>query len=385
MRSSLPILLALALLVLTACGSNPSNRNKEASPMSITPRPFGKTADGQDVTEFTLKNAGITAKVINYGALLTELHVPDKSGKTADVVLGFDNVKQYETESPYFGCTTGRVANRIAKGKFTLDGKEYTLATNNAPNHLHGGAVGFNKKLWKATPVAGKDGPAVKFAYRSPDGEEGYPGNLDVEVTYTLTNDAELRIDYKATTDKATPINLTHHTYFNLAGQGNGTILNHELQVNADNYTPVDATMIPTGAIAKVEATPFDFRKPAKVGGRIAQLPGDAATKDPGGYDLNYVLNSQIGKLAQAAVLRDPSSGRVMEIWTDEPGIQFYTGNFLDGTLTGKGGKVYQKNFGLCLETQHYPDAINQPKFPSTVLKPGETYTQTCTHKFYAK
>ncbi len=353
--------------------------------MSLTQASFGTTADGQEITQYILTNAGITAKVINYGALLTELHVPDANGNVADVVLGFDNIRQYETESPYFGCTTGRVANRIAKGRFTLDGREYTLATNNAPNHLHGGASGFNKKIWTATTTTTNEGPAVKFTYTSPDGEEGYPGNLAVEVTYTLTKDAELRIDYKAVTDKATPVNLTHHSYFNLAGQGNGSILKHELQLTADRYTPVDATFIPTGDIAGVEGTVFDFRRPAPIGGRIHLLKGDEATKDPGGYDLNYVLNNQTGKVALAARLRDPSSGRVMEIWTDEPGIQFYTGNYLDGTLTGKDGKVYQKHFGLCLETQHYPDSINQPRFPSTVLKPGETYTQTCVHRFYTE
>jgi len=383
MKRSIALLLVLSLL--SACSYIPFSSPKESQPMILTQASFGKTADGQEITAYTLTNAGITAKVIDYGAILTELHVPDAKGNVADVVLGFDNVKQYETESPYFGATTGRVANRIAKGKFTLDGKEYTLATNNAPNHLHGGIVGFNKKIWKAETLKTIEGPAVKFSYTSPDGEEGYPGNLAVEVTYTLTKDAELRVDYKATTDKATPINLTHHTYFNLAGQGNGTILKHELELTADHYTPVDATLIPTGNIAKVEGTVFDFRRPAPIGGRIHLLKGDAATKDPGGYDLNYVLNNQTGKVALAAKLHDPSTGRIMEIWTDEPGIQFYTGNFLDGSLTGKAGKVYQKHFGLCLETQHYPDSINQPKFPSTVLKPGETYTQTCVHKFYTE
>ncbi len=383
MKRSIALLLVLSLL--SACSYIPFSSPKESLPMTLTQASFGKTTDGQEITQYTLTNAGITAKVIDYGAILTELHVPDAKGNVADVVLGFDNVKQYETESPYFGATTGRVANRIAKGKFTLDGKEYTLATNNAPNHLHGGIVGFNKKIWKAETLKTIEGPAVKFSYTSPDGEEGYPGNLAVEVTYTLTKDAELRVDYKATTDKATPINLTHHTYFNLAGQGNGTILKHELELTADHYTPVDATLIPTGNIAKVEGTVFDFRRPAPIGGRIHLLKGDAATKDPGGYDLNYVLNNQTGKVALAAKLHDPSTGRIMEIWTDEPGIQFYTGNFLDGSLTGKAGKVYQKHFGLCLETQHYPDSINQPKFPSTVLKPGETYTQTCVHKFYTE
>lgn len=353
--------------------------------MSITHKPFGTTADGHEVTQFTLTNAGITAKIINYGATLTELHVPDADGKVADIVLGFDNIKQYETESPYFGCTTGRVANRIAGGKFSLDGKEYTLATNNAPNHLHGGDVGFNKRMWKATPGAAKDGPSVTLTYLSPDGEEGYPGNLNVQVIYTLTDKGELRIDYKATTDKATPVNLTHHTYFNLGGHRSGTVLNHVLEINASHYTPVNANLIPTGEIKRVDGTPFDFRRPATIGGRIGQLPGDPAAKDPGGYDLNYVLNSQSGEVARAATLRDPVSGRVMEVWTDEPGIQLYTGNYLDGTLKGKDGEIYNKNDGVCLETQHYPDSINQPKFPTIVLRPGETYTQTCTHKLYAR
>ncbi|MEX2216438.1 MAG: aldose epimerase family protein [Phycisphaeraceae bacterium] len=354
--------------------------------MSSTRTPFGKTADGQEVEAITLINShGTRAKLITYGAALAEMHVADANRQIADVVLGFDNIAGYELpNNPYFGCTTGRVANRIAKGKFSIDGTEYTLATNNGPNHLHGGKVGFNRKVWAATLFETDNGVGVTFTHTSPDGDEGYPGNLSMEVTYTLTNDNALRIDYKATTDKATPVNLTHHTYFNLAGQGSGDILKHEVTINADSFTAVDDTLIPTGKFTKVLGTPYDFLRPATIGGRIKQIPSDPAKGNPGGYDLNYVLNSQTGQVAHAATVRDPSSGRVMEVWTDEPGIQFYTGNFLDGTLTGKSEKVYKKNFGFCLETQHYPDSVNQPTFPSTILKPGETYTQTCIYKFVA-
>ncbi len=366
--------------------------------MNVTTASFGKTSDGKEAAAYTLTNAtGMKAVLTDYGATVVALHVADAAGRYADVTLGHENVAGYEAKTnPYFGCTTGRVANRIAKGKFTLDGKEYTLALNNAPNTLHGGNVGFNRRYWKGESFKNADGVGVKFSYVSPDGEEGYPGTLTSEVIYTLTNNDELRIDYKATTDKATPINLTNHAYFNLTGHpapgslgGISTILGHELQLSADNYTPTDATLIPTGEIKKVEGSEFDFRRPATIGGRIHKLPPNAATKDPGGYDLNFVLNAQsspagFGKLAHAATLRDPASGRVMEIWTTEPGIQLYTGNFLDGTLKGKGGAVYVKNAALCLETQHYPDSINQPKFPSTVLKPGQTYTQTTVHKFHA-
>ena len=340
---------------------------------------FGQ-ADGQAVELYTLTNKnGLVAKLITYGACLTELHVPDKNGNLSDVVLGFDSLAPYLKEHPYFGVTIGRVANRIAKGQFSLDGKEYTLATNDGPNHHHGGHKGLDKRIWDASEATDDGAPAVRFAYVSPDGEESYPGNLSIAVTYTLTNDDELRIDYQATTDEPTPVNLTHHSYFNLAGAGRGAILDHELQIAADHYTPVYDTGIPTGDIASVKGTVMDFTEPMEIGTRIDRLTGD-----PRGYDHNYCLNSRAGLLALAARLRDPKSGRVMEILTTEPGIQLYTGNHLDGSLTGKEGKVYDKHAGLCLETQHYPDSIHHDDFPSTVLRPGETYTHTTVHRFSA-
>lgn len=390
-RIALSVLVAVAMINLPACEStgdglfsSGKTKQKGSGPVSITKSAFGKTEAGKEVDAYLLTNAnGLKAKVITYGATLTELWTPDRTGQLGDIVLGFDNVKQYETDSPYFGCTTGRVANRIAKGKFTLNGKEYTLATNNDPNHLHGGDVGLNKRVWKVIKTEeGTDGAAVTFEYLSPDGEEGYPGNLHIQVTYTLTNNDELRIDYKAETDQATPINLTHHSYFNLAGQGNGTILGHELSLVAANYTPTDATLIPTGEIKPVVGSPFDFTKTATLGGRIRYLPANKETGDPGGYDLNYVLDNQGGEVALAASVHEPTSGRNMQILTDEPGIQLYSGNFLDGSVKGKEGKVYNKHYGFCLETQHFPDSINQAKFPSTVLRPGDTYTHTCIHKF---
>jgi aldose 1-epimerase len=310
--------------------------------------------------------------------IITELWVPDRNKKLGDIVLGFDNLESYLKGHPYFGCTVGRYANRIAKGRFTLDGREYTLATNNGPNHLHGGLKGFDKKVWKAEPVEVKGGVAVRFTLTSPDGDEGYPGTLSATIVYTLTDKNELRIDYTATTDKATPVNLTNHSYFNLAGDGD--ILGHVVLLNADRYTPVDGTLIPTGELAKVKGTVMDFTQPMPIGSRIGQL-----TNDPRGYDHNYVLNSGGKRLALAARVTEPKTGRVMEISTTEPGIQFYTGNFLDGTLKGKRGTVYQKHFGFCLETDHFPDSPNQPKFPSVILRPGKTYKQTTVHKFSAQ
>ncbi len=342
---------------------------------------WGKTEDGQTVDLYTLVNQnGIVASITSYGALLTSLKVPDRNGKLDDIVLGFDSLAGYLKGHPYFGCTTGRVANRIAKGKFTLDGAHYTLATNNGPNHLHGGKVGLDKRVWKSRIIPSDLGRAVTFSYQSPDGEEGYPGNLDIEVTYTLTFQDELRIDYKATTNKPTPVNLTNHSYFNLAGAGNGTILDHELTLSANKYTPADATDIPTGEIAPVQGTPLDFTRPTALGARIEQIKGP-----PGGYDHNFVLNNQDGSLALAARVYEPTTGRVMDVLTTEPGLQLYTGNYLDGSVVGKGGKTYPRRAALCLETQRYPDSVNQPSFPSTILRPGQTYRSTTAHRFSVK
>ncbi|MCX7824524.1 MAG: galactose mutarotase [Verrucomicrobiae bacterium] len=319
-----------------------------------------------------------TTVVTGRGATLTELRVPDRDGRLGDIVLGFDTLEGYLGKNPYFGCTVGRYANRIAKGRFTLDGRTYTLATNNGPNALHGGLKGFDKVIWQAEPVQAANGVAVKFTYTSRDGEEGYPGNLTATVVYTLTNQNELKLEYTATTDKATPVNLTNHTYFNLAGKGD--ILGHELMLAASHFTPVDATLIPTGEIRAVKGTPMDFTKPTAIGARIAQVGGD-----PAGYDHNYCLNSGGKRMALAARVTEPGSGRVLEIYTDQPGIQFYSGNFLDGSITGKAGQVYQKHFGFCLETQHYPDSPNHANFPSTILRPGKTYRTVTVHKFSTK
>ena len=334
---------------------------------------FGKLPDGKAVDLYALTNAnGLSAKVSTYGTIITELHVPDRDGKPGNIVLGFDNLAQYLKGHPYFGCTVGRVANRIAKGRFTLDGQTYALAINNGPNHLHGGLKGFDKVVWHAEPQAGA---AVKFTYVSPDGEDGYPGKLTVAVTMGLTDANELRIDYLATTVKPTPVNLTNHSYFNLAGDGD--ILGHELMIAADHYTPSDSTMIPTGEIKPVKDTPFDFTQPQPVGSRFAQLH-----TDPVGYDHNYVLNGGGKSLALAARVYEPRSGRVMEVHTTEPGVQLYTGNGLDGSLTGIGGVVYRQHSAICLETQHFPDSVNQPTFPSVILRPGQIYQQTTVHKF---
>ena len=373
--------LVLAAAVAAFPGVLPSSVPAAEGKAMIEKKPFGKTADGKDVDQYVLTNAaGMKAKVITYGAILTELDVPDRAGKSADVVLGFDDLKGYLAGHPYFGATVGRVANRVAKGKFTLDEKRYTLAVNNGPNALHGGLKGFDKKVWQAEQVPAKDGVAVKFTYHSPDGEEGYPGNLTVSVTYTLTNDNALRLDYTATTDKATPVNLINHSYFNLAGQGSGDILGHELTLEADKYTPVDETLIPTGKIEPVKGTPLDFTTAHKIGERIKEMKGN-----PGGYDHNFVLNGGGKKLAPAARVVEPKSGRVMEMSTTEPGVQFYTGNFLDGTNKGKGGAVYNKHAGFCLEAQHFPDSVNHANFPSVVLRPGQTYKQTTVYKFSTK
>jgi aldose 1-epimerase len=339
---------------------------------------FGKTADGTAVDLFVLTNKnGMVAKIMTYGALVTELHVPDKNGKLGDVVLGFDNLQQYLKGHPSFGCVVGRVANRVAKGRFTLDGKEYKLAVNNGPNSLHGGIKGFDKYVWNVEDT-GEGGVAVQFSHTSPDGDEGYPGKLLCSVRYTLTDQNELRIDYWAKTDKPTPVNLTNHSYFNLACAG--TVLDHELMLNADNYTPADETLIPTGEIKPVAGTFLDFTKPTKIGARIKEIKAT-----PQGYDHNYVINGGGKELTFTARVHEPTTGRVLEMLTTEPGVQLYTGNFLDGKLVGKGGTVYKQHTGFCLEAQHFPDSVNQPKFPSTILRPGETYRQTTVYRFGVK
>lgn len=351
---------------------------------SVDVQPYGTTADGKDVDEYTLTNAnGMEIKIITYGGTITSIRVPDRNGEMANVTLGFDNLADYETRSPYFGNITGRYANRIANATFTLDDTEYTLAANNGPNSLHGGEEGFDNKVWEAEVIEGDGEVGVSLHYLSPDGEEGYPGNLDVTVVYTLTDDNEIRIDYTATTDAPTVVNLTNHAYFNLAGEGTGSIYDHVLMIDADRYTPVDETLIPTGELAEVEGTPFDFRLPKVIG------PGQRSSHEQivlgRGYDHNFVLNREDpedGVMMLAARVYEPESGRVLEVWTTEPGIQFYAGNFLDGTLIGPSGHLYRQSDGFALETQHYPDSPNQPDFPSTVLRPGETYQTTTIYKF---
>ncbi len=371
-----------ALLATAVAGLADAARVEAATDNTMTrveSAEWGRTADGQVVQLYTLRNCrGTVAKVTSFGAILTELRVADRHGKAANVVMGFDNLDAYLRGHPAFGATIGRVANRIGKARFTLDGKEYQLAANNGPNHIHGGRRGFDKMVWGSRAVpAGDRAGAVEFAYQSADGEEGYPGNLSVKVTYTLTDDDELRIDYEATTDRPTPVNLTNHSYFNLAGAGD--VLGHELAIVADRYTPADAGLIPTGEIASVEGTPLDFRKPMAIGARIQQLK-----PQPNGYDHNYILNSGGGPLALAARAREPKSGRVLEVWTTEPGVQLYTANWLDGKLRGIDGVQYVQHGGFCLETQHFPDSINQPKFPSVVLRPGKTFRSTTSFRFSA-
>jgi aldose 1-epimerase len=376
------LIVAMAL-PLAAC-STPSERPAQPVPAAAAPAVhkagFGTTKEGAAVEIYTITNRnGLTAKLTTYGATLTELLVPDKTGTPGNIVLGYDSIEPYLAGVPYFGCTVGRVGNRIAKGTFTLNGKTYKLATNNGPNHLHGGLKGFDKVVWKAEVWPSNDGQAVKFSYRSPDGEEGYPGNLEATVVYTLTDANELRIDYTATTDKATPVNLTNHSYFNLAGDGAGTILDHVLTIAADEMTPVDDTLIPTGKLAPVKGTVFDFTLPTAIGARIAKVP----IAPPIGYDHNYVLRkAESGGLTLAARVTEPTSGRVMEVRTTEPGIQFYSGNFLDGTLKNRKGVPYEKHAAFCLETQHFPDSVNHPNFPSTILEPGQTYRTTTVYAF---
>ena len=337
----------------------------------VSREPVGTTPTGEAVELVTLTNAhGVEMRMMTYGGIIVSLRVPDRNGRLGDVVLGYDSLAGYIKDSPYFGAIVGRYGNRIAKGRFTLNGTEYRLAINNGPNHLHGGIRGFDKVVWRAEPFRDARGAGVVLRHTSPDGDEGYPGTLQATVTYTLTDRNEVRIDYEATTDKATPVNLTQHSYFNLAGSGD--ILGHTLMIAADRFTPVDSTLIPTGVLAPAAGTPFDFRTPHAIGERI----GDAneQLRFGGGYDHNFVLTRPDTGLALAARLTDSLSGRTLEIRTTEPGVQFYSGNFLDGSITGKGGTVYRHRTGLCLETQHFPDSPNHPEFPSTILEPGRTY-----------
>lgn len=377
---------SLMCLALCSCATTTAVQGPvEVKKMSVTKQPFGKTADGQQADLYTLTNAhGLQAQITNYGAIVTRLFVPDRTGKLEDVVLGYDSLEDYIKETPYFGAIVGRYGNRIAGGHFTLDGKSYQLATNNnGVNHLHGGNKGFDKVIWQAEPIEGPEAVALKLTYVSKDGEEGYPGTLKATVIYSLTNNDELKIQYLATTDKATPVNLTHHGYWNLTGGAKRDILDHELMLNADRFTPVDETLIPTGELRPVEGTPFDFRNPTAIGARING--DDQQLKYGKGYDHNWVLTRKGEGTSLAARVVEPSSGRIMEVYTTEPGVQFYAGNFLDGHNIGKGGVAYKHRYGLCLETQHFPDSPNHPNFPSTILKPGQEYRTTTTYKFSAK
>jgi aldose 1-epimerase len=356
-----------------------------AAGQSITKEAFGKTDEGIAVDLYTLTNAkGAEAKITTYGGIVVSLKVPDRNGKLDDVVLGYDNLAGYlKNNGPYLGALIGRYANRIAKGRFSLNGNEYHLAQNNGENHLHGGVRGFDKVVWTGQPLKVRNGAALELTYLSKDGEEGYPGNLSVKVVYTLTDTNELRIDYSATTDKPTVVNLTHHSYFNLAGQGNGEILKHQLFINANQFTPTDAGSIPTGELRTVRGTPFDFTRTTAIGARIDQ--DDEQLKFGRGYDHNFVLKKNGTSLTLAARAFEPTTGRVMEVFTTEPGMQLYTGNFLDGSITGKDGKVYNQHYGFCLEAQHFPDSPNKPAFPSVVLTPGRRYTQTTIYRFSAR
>lgn len=349
---------------------------------------FGKTPDGTSVEVFTLTNKqGIKLRAMTYGAIVVGLETPDREGKSADIVLGYNTLAEYIKDTPYFGAIVGRYGNRIANGKFSIEGKDYTLATNNDPGgikcSLHGGLKGFDKVVWRGEGLVKDGAQGVKFSYTSKDGEEGYPGTLNLSVTYLLTDANEWRIDYEATTDKATPVNVTQHSYFNLKGEGNGDILGHELTFKASKFTPVTVGLIPTGELRPVKGTPFDFTTPHSIGERVKAE--DEQMKFGGGYDHNWVLDNQNGKLALAASVHEPTTGRTLAVLTTEPGLQFYCGNFLDGKLTGKSGKPYNFRNGFCLETQHYPDSPNQPSFPSTILQPGKTLKSTTVFQFGAK
>lgn len=366
--------LAGALIVavsIQGCTKNNASMNKTSS-VTIEKDTFGTLKDGRKVYLFTLTNTqGTEIKITNYGGIVTSVRVPDKEGEMGNVVLGFDNLEDYLGNDPYFGAIIGRYGNRIADAQFTLDGREYELAANDGDNHLHGGEKGFNELLWEAEIL---DDNSLRLTHLSEDGEEGYPGNLQVSVIYTLTDQNELKIEYEATTDKATPVNLTNHSYFNLTGDPSTPVLDHVLTLNASRYTPVNDELIPTGEIAPVEGTPFDFTEPHKIGARIDQVEG--------GYDHNFVLDSSPDSLQLAATLYEPESGREMKVYTTEPGVQFYSGNFLDGSFQGPDGTPFVKHGGLCLETQHYPNSPNEPGFPSTILRPAETYNTVTIYQF---
>ena len=350
--------------------------------MRIDTQPYGSAPDGTAVNLHTLTNAnGMQARIINYGGIVVSLTAPDAAGRMDDVVLGYDSLNAYIQDSPYFGCLVGRYGNRIAGGRFTLDGRDHVLAQNDGDNHLHGGEKGFDKVVWQDATAETARGPALTLAYTSPDGEEGYPGALAVTAVYTLTDDNALELVFSATTDAPTPCNLTHHSYFNLAGAGVGDVLGHEVMIKADRFTPIDDTLIPTGELRSVADTPLDFRQPTVIGDRIGA--DDEQIRLGGGYDHNWILNKPTAdELSMAARVRDPGTGRTMEVLTTEPAMQFYSGNFLAGTLTGKGGKTYAHRTGFCMEPQHYPDSPNKPDFPSTVLRPGETYANTIVYRF---
>jgi aldose 1-epimerase len=375
----IPTAMLLATIMMAGCGGPGPVKNAE-QPAKVTAEAWGKLGTGQAAELYTLRSAtGAEATITTYGARVVTLKMPDKAGKLDDIVLGFDNLEGYvQTPAPpYFGATIGRYGNRIAGGKFTLDGKTYTLAKNNGANHLHGGIIGFDKVVWTGKPGSGA---SVAMTYLSKDGEEGYPGNLTVTVTYTLTDNNELRIEYAATTDKDTVVNLTNHSYFNLAGQGEGDILRHVVRIDADRFTPVTKGLIPTGELKKVDGTPFDFRRPTPIGDRIDS--NDPQIAFGPGYDHNFVLNRTGSSLELAAKVTEPTTGRVMEVLTTEPALQFYTGNFLDGTLKGVGGKVYPRRSGFSMETEHFPDSPNQPSFPSTMLKAGDSYHTETVYRF---
>jgi aldose 1-epimerase len=373
------MMLISAFGLTTGCNNaetESKNGDSTTAKASITQKDWGVWA-GKPVKLYTLTNKnGMRVSITNYGGTITEWITPDKNGTQSSIVIGFDSLAGYLRKPPYFGALIGRYGNRIGKGTFKIGNTTYKLATNNAPNHLHGGNIGFDKVVWDATPAADSSA-ALTLDYVSKDSEEGYPGTLNVTVKYILTDDDELTIDYTATTDKATPVNLTNHAYFNLTGDVNNTILNHRLQIEADSMTPVDATLIPTGEITPVKGTPFDFTTATKIGDRITAVPGPP----PGGYDHNWVLNNRNGQMAKVATLTDSVSGRKLEVFTEEPGLQFYAGNFLDGTIINRDGKPIKQRTALCLETQHFPDSPNKPNFPNTILQPGERYHTVTKYK----